>query len=56
MIKRLGIFGGAFAPVHKGHTQSLKYISDLKIIDEKGSVKRVWVSAKAIRSGLVKKA
>ena len=34
MIKRLGIFGGAFDPVHKGHTQSLKYISDLKIIDE----------------------
>ena len=34
MIKRLGIFGGAFDPVHQGHTQSLKYISDLKIIDE----------------------
>tara|TARA_Y100000992_G_scaffold161028_1_gene107811 strand:+ start:468 stop:1094 length:627 start_codon:yes stop_codon:yes gene_type:complete len=34
MIKRLGIFGGAFDPVHKGHTQSLKYISDLKLIDE----------------------
>ena len=34
MIKRLGIFGGAFDPVHKGHTRSLKYISDLKIIDE----------------------
>jgi len=34
MIKRLGIFGGAFDPVHKGHTQSLKYISDLKIFDE----------------------
>tara|TARA_Y100000768_G_C23834658_1_gene613079 strand:+ start:220 stop:846 length:627 start_codon:yes stop_codon:yes gene_type:complete len=34
MIKRLGIFGGAFDPVHKGHTQSLKYINDLKIIDE----------------------
>tara|TARA_X000000368_G_scaffold180809_1_gene142731 strand:- start:3260 stop:3886 length:627 start_codon:yes stop_codon:yes gene_type:complete len=34
MIKRLGIFGGAFDPVHKGHTQSLKFISDLKIIDE----------------------
>ena len=34
MTKRLGIFGGAFDPVHKGHTQSLKYISDLKIIDE----------------------
>ena len=34
MIKRLGIFGGAFDPVHKGHTQSLKYISDLKVIDE----------------------
>ena len=34
MIKRLGIFGGAFDPVHKGHTQSLKYITDLKIIDE----------------------
>ena len=34
MIKRLGIFGGAFDPVHKGHTQSVKYISDLKIIDE----------------------
>ena len=34
MIKRLSIFGGAFDPVHKGHTQSLKYISDLKIIDE----------------------
>ena len=34
MIKRLGIFGGAFDPVHKGHTGSLKYISDLKIIDE----------------------
>tara|TARA_B100001559_G_scaffold271504_1_gene240022 strand:+ start:732 stop:1358 length:627 start_codon:yes stop_codon:yes gene_type:complete len=34
MIKRLGIFGGAFDPVHEGHTQSLKYISDLKIIDE----------------------
>ena len=34
MIKRLGIFGGAFDPVHKGHTQSLQYISDLKIIDE----------------------
>jgi nicotinate-nucleotide adenylyltransferase len=34
MIKRLGIFGGAFDPVHKGHTQSLKHISDLKIIDE----------------------
>ncbi len=34
MIKRLGIFGGAFDPVHKGHTQSLKYISDLNIIDE----------------------
>ena len=28
----------------------------VKIIDEKGPVKRVWVSAKAIRSGLVKKA
>ena len=28
----------------------------VKIIDEKGSVKRVWVSVKAIRSGLVKKA
>lgn len=28
----------------------------VKIIDEKGSVKRVWVSAKAIRLGLVKKA
>ena len=34
MIKRLGIFGGAFDPVHKGHTQSIKYINDLKIIDE----------------------
>lgn len=34
MIKRLGIFGGAFDPVHKGHTQSLKFINDLKIIDE----------------------
>ena len=34
MTKRLGIFGGAFDPVHKGHTQSLKYISDLKLIDE----------------------
>jgi len=34
MIKRLGIFGGAFDPVHKGHTQSLKFISDLKIFDE----------------------
>ena len=34
MINRLGIFGGAFDPVHKGHTQSLKFISDLKIIDE----------------------
>lgn len=34
MIKRLGIFGGAFDPVHKGHTQPLKFISDLKIIDE----------------------
>ena len=34
MIKRLGIFGGAFDPVHKGHSQSLKYISDLKILDE----------------------
>ena len=34
MIKRLGIFGGAFDPVHKGHTLSLKFISDLKIIDE----------------------
>lgn len=28
----------------------------IKIIDEKGTVKRVWVSTKAIRSGLVKKA
>ena len=34
MIKRLGIFGGAFDPVHKGHTQSLKFINDLKIVDE----------------------
>lgn len=34
MIKRLGIFGGAFDPVHKGHTQSLKFISDLKVFDE----------------------
>ena len=34
MINRLGIFGGAFDPVHKGHTQSLKFISELKIIDE----------------------
>jgi nicotinate-nucleotide adenylyltransferase len=34
MIERLGIFGGAFDPVHKGHTQSLKFISELKIIDE----------------------
>ena len=34
MIKRLGIFGGAFDPVHKGHTLSLKFINDLKIIDE----------------------
>ena len=28
----------------------------IKIIDEKGTIKRVWVSAKAIRSGLVKTA
>ena len=28
----------------------------IKIIDENGTIKRVWVSAKAIRSGLVKKA
>ena len=28
----------------------------VKIIDDKGSVKIVWVSAKAIRSGLIKKA
>ena len=34
MINRLGIFGGAFDPVHKGHTKSLKFISELKIIDE----------------------
>jgi len=34
MIKRLGIFGGAFDPVHKGHTLSLKFINDLKIVDE----------------------
>ena len=34
MIKRLGIFGGALDPVHKGHTQSLKFINDLKIVDE----------------------
>ena len=34
MIKRLGIFGGAFDPVHKGHTESLKFINDLKIVDE----------------------
>ena len=28
----------------------------IKIIDEKGTVKRAWVSVKAIRAGLVKKA
>ena len=31
-------------------------LQKIKIIDDKGSVKQTWVSAKAIKAGLVKKA
>ena len=31
-------------------------LQKIKIVDENGSVKRTWVSTKAIRSGLIKKA
>ena len=31
-------------------------LQKIKIIDDKGSVKRTWVSVKAIKAGLVKKA
>lgn len=33
-MKRLGIYGGTFAPVHKGHIESAKAFLDSSLIDE----------------------
>ncbi len=44
---------------HSLHTTRRTFKANLhkvKIVDEQGKVKNVWVSAKAIRSGLVKRA